>query len=91
MIIRGLCQLINPAYLPARVSMRSSERLVALTKLHPRRMGTWRPALPPRGIYAGESDATSMSEFRVRGSPVFLHDAGALSLRRLDPRLLNGR
>src|SRR5215468_1912160 len=49
--------------MPARVSMRSSERLVALTKLHPRRMGTWRPALPPRGIYAGESDATSMSEF----------------------------
>ena len=74
MIIRGLCQLINPAYLPARVSMRSSERLVALTELHPRRTGTWRPALPPRGIYAGRD-----------------HDAGALSLRRSDPRLLNGR
>ena len=79
MIMREPLSVDNPASSPARVSVRSSEQLVALTELHPRRMAAWRPALPPRGIYAGRVaplGGFQGAPFTCLSSPK--HDAGVL-------------
>jgi hypothetical protein len=79
--LRAFCQLINLASLPAGVSVRSSDRLVALTGLHPKRMAARRSTLPPRAIYAGRGGATLI--VGLQGAPlriVITHPDGMVAV-----------